>query len=113
MINPVPLLVNPVDHVISLVTSLVEPVDKVFDSIPSSVNPTLPPESETKEIDPFPPIDHILPLKNETQVVELISPSTIPTLLPESKPDNAHGFLIDTDSTMLGVFLLLRGTSSK
>jgi hypothetical protein len=107
MITLVPSPVNPVDHVINLVTSLVEPVDKVVDPIPSSVNPTLPSESETQVVDPFPPVDPILPLENETQVVDLISPSVDPTLPLESKPDTAHVFLVDTESTMSGVFLLL------
>jgi hypothetical protein len=53
-------------------------------------------------VDLFPPVDPILPLENETQVVDLISPSVDPTLPLESKPDTAHVFLIDTDSTMLG-----------
>jgi hypothetical protein len=66
MINPVPLLVNPIDHVVNLVTPLVEPVDKVVDLIPSSVNPTLPLESKTQVVDPFPPVDPLLPLENET-----------------------------------------------
>jgi hypothetical protein len=100
MINLVPLLVNLVDHVVNMVTSLVELVDKVVDSIPSLVNLTLPPESETKEVNPFPPVDPIPPLENETQVVYLISPSVNHTLLLENKPDTAHVFLIDTDSTM-------------
>jgi hypothetical protein len=100
MITSVPSPVNPVDHVINMVTSLVEPLDKVVDLIPSSVNPTLPSESETQAVDPFPPVDPILPLENETQVVDLISPSGDPTLPLESKPDTAHGFLVDTESTM-------------
>jgi hypothetical protein len=102
MINLVPLLVNPVDHVVNLVTSLVEPVDKVVEPIPSSVNPTLPLESETQAVDSFPPVDPILPLENETQVVDLISPSVDPTLPLESKPDTAHVFLVDTNSTVSG-----------
>jgi hypothetical protein len=102
MITPIPSPVNPVDHVINLVTSLVEPVDKVVDPIPSSVNPTLPSESETQAVDPFPPVDPILPLENETQVVDLISLSVDPTLPLESKPDTAHVFLVDTESTMSG-----------
>jgi hypothetical protein len=104
MINLVPSPVNPVDHVVNLVTSLVvdEPVDQVVDPIPSSVNPTLPLESETQAVDPFPPVDPILPLENETQVVDLISPSVDPTLPLESKPDTAHVFLVDTDSTVSG-----------
>jgi hypothetical protein len=102
MITPVPSPVNPVDHVVNLVTSLVELVDKVVESIPSSVNPTLPLESETQEVDSFPPVDPILPLENETQVVNLISPSIDPTLPLESKPDTTHVFLVDTDSAMSG-----------
>jgi hypothetical protein len=117
-----PSPVNPVDHVVNLVTSLVEPVDKVVDPIPSSVNLVLPSERETKEVDPIPssfdptlplesvtqvvdpftPVDPILPLENETQVVDLISSSVDPTLPLESKPDTAHVFLVDTDSTMSG-----------
>jgi hypothetical protein len=50
----------------------------------------------------FPPIDPILPLENETQVVDLISSSFDPTLSLESKPDIAHVFLVDIDSTMSG-----------
>jgi hypothetical protein len=53
-------------------------------------------------VDLFPPVDPILPLENETQVVDLISPSVDPTLPLESKPDTAHVFLVDTDSTMSG-----------
>jgi hypothetical protein len=41
-------------------------------------------------------------LENETQVVDLISSSVDPTLPLESKPDTAHIFLIDTESTLLG-----------
>jgi hypothetical protein len=53
-------------------------------------------------VDPFTPVDPILPLENETQVVDLISSSVDPTLPLESKPDTAHVFLIDTDSAMSG-----------
>jgi hypothetical protein len=102
MINPVPLSVSPVDQVVNMVTSLDELVDQMVDLIPSSVNPTLPLESETQVVDLFPPVDPILPLENETQVVDMISPSVDPTLLLESKPDTAHIFLVDTDSTMSG-----------
>jgi hypothetical protein len=100
MITLVPSPVNPVDHIVNLVTSLVEPVDQVVDPIPSSVNHTLPLESETQAVDSFSPVDPILPLGNETQVVDLISPSIDPTLPLESKPDTAHVFLVDTDSTV-------------
>jgi hypothetical protein len=102
MITPVPSPVNPVDHVVNLVTSLDEPVDQVVDPIPSSVNPTLPLESETQAVDLVPPIDPILPLENETQVVDLISPSIDPTLPLESKPDTAHVLLVATNSTVSG-----------
>jgi hypothetical protein len=107
MINLVPPSVSPVDQVVNLVASLIEPVDKVVDPIPSLVDPTLLLESETQAVDPFPPVDPILLLENETQVVDLISPSVDPTLPLESKPDTAHVFLIDTESTMRWVFLLL------
>jgi hypothetical protein len=94
MITLIPSLVNLVDHVVNLVTSLVEPNDKVVDLIPSSINPTLPSESETKMVDLIPSsVDPTLPLESVTQVVD-------PTLLLESKPDIAHVFLIDTESTM-------------
>jgi hypothetical protein len=53
-------------------------------------------------VNPFTPVNPILPLKNETQVVDLISSSVDPTLPLESKPDTAHVFLVDTDSTMSG-----------
>jgi hypothetical protein len=102
MINPVSSWVSPVDHVVNLVMSLVEPVDKVVDPIPSSVNPTLSLESETQAVNPFPPIDPILSLENETQVVDMISSLVDPTLSLESKPDTAHVFLVDKKSTMLG-----------
>jgi hypothetical protein len=102
MINLVPLLVNSVDQVVNMVTSLDEPVNQVVDPIPSSVNLTLPSESETQAVDPFPPVDPILPLGNETQVVDLLSPSVDPTLPLESKPDTAHVFLVDTDSAVSG-----------
>jgi hypothetical protein len=105
MINPVPLSVSPVDQVVNLVTSLDEPVDQVVDMIPSSVNPTLPSESETQAVDPFSPVDPILPLENKSQVVDLISSSVNPTLFPESKPDTAHVFLVDIDSAMSGGIL--------
>jgi hypothetical protein len=120
VINLFPLSVSLIDHVINLAMSLIEPVDKVVDlipysvdptlplesftkvvnPIPSSVNPTLSLESVTQVVDPFPPVDPILPLENATQMVDLISSSVDPTLPLESKPDTAHIFLIDTDSTM-------------
>jgi hypothetical protein len=98
----VPSLVSPVDHVVNLVTSLVEPVDKVVHPIPSSIDLALSLESATEAVDLFPPVDPIIPLENETQVVNFMSLSINPTLLLESKPDFAHVFLVDTESTMLG-----------
>jgi hypothetical protein len=98
----VPSLVSLVDHVVNLVTSLVEPVDKVVNPIPSSIVSTLPLESETQLFDPLLPIDPILPLVNAPQVVDFISSSIDPTLSLESKPNIAHVFLVDTDSTLLG-----------
>jgi hypothetical protein len=102
MINSAPLSVNLVDHVVNLITSLVETVDKMVDSIPSSINPNLPPESETQAVNHFPLVDPILPLENETQVVDMTSPSINPTLPLESKPYVAHVFLIDIESTVPG-----------
>jgi hypothetical protein len=81
MINMSPSSVSLVDQVVNMVTSLVEPVDQVVDPIPSSVNPTLPLESETQVVDPFPTIDPILPLENATQVGNMISLLVNPTLL--------------------------------
>jgi hypothetical protein len=98
MINPVPLSVSPVYQVVNLVTYLDELVDQVVNPIPSSFNPTLSLESKTQAVDPFPPVDPILPLENETQVIDLISPSVDPTLPLESKPNIAHVFLVDTKS---------------
>jgi hypothetical protein len=50
----------------------------------------------------FPSVNPILPLENETQVIDLISSSVDHTLSLESKPDTSHIFLVDTDSVMLG-----------
>jgi hypothetical protein len=101
MINMVPPSVSLVDQVVNMVMSLVEPVDQVVDPIPSSVDPTLLLESETQVVDPFPSVDPILPLENATQVVDPISSSIDPTLPLNIKPDTAHVFLVDTESTML------------
>jgi hypothetical protein len=102
MINLVPLSNNPVDHVVNLVTSLVEPIDKVVDLIPSSVNPTLPLESVTQVVNPFPPVDPILPLENVSQVIDLILSLVDPTLPLESKLNSSQIFLVDIESTVLG-----------
>jgi hypothetical protein len=101
MINPVPSSISPIDHVVNLVTSLIEPVDKVVTLIPSSVEPSLLLESENQAVDPFPPVDPILPLENVSQVIDMISSSVDRTFLLESKPDFAHVFLVDTKSTVL------------
>jgi hypothetical protein len=66
------------------------------------INPTFLPESETQAVDPFPPVDPILPLENETQVVDLILSLVNPTLPLESKPNATNVFLVDTKSTVLG-----------
>jgi hypothetical protein len=107
VINPILPLENET-QVVDLIPSSVDPTlpleseTKVVDLIPSSIDPTLPLASETQVVDPFPPVDPILPLENETQVVDLMSLSVEPTLPLESKPDIAHIFLVDTDSTMPG-----------
>jgi hypothetical protein len=62
---------------------------KVADPVPSSVSPTLPPKS-AKVVYPSPPL--VIPIQS----------SIDPTLLLESKPDTAHVFLVNTDSTMPG-----------
>jgi hypothetical protein len=96
VVSLVPSLLSLIDHVINLVTSLVELVDKVVDPIPSLVDPTLPLMIETQAVDPFPPVDPIILLENETQVVYLMSLSIDPTLSLESKPNSSHVFLVDT-----------------
>jgi hypothetical protein len=93
----------PVDPILPLEneTQVVDPVSpsvdpipplrnvKVTDPVPSSVSPTLPLKS-AKVVYPSPPL------------VDLIQSSVDPTLLLESKPDTAHVFLINTDSTVPG-----------
>jgi hypothetical protein len=102
MINPVPSSISLIDQVVNPVTSLVELVEKLVDLIPSSINPFPLSESATQTVDPFPSVDPILPLEDETQVLDLILSLVDPTLSLESKPDTAHIFLIDTDSTVSG-----------
>jgi hypothetical protein len=102
VVSPVPSSVSLVDHVVNMVTSLVETVDKVIDPIPYLFNIALSLESATQVVNPFPPIDPILPFENETQVVDLMSLSINPTLPLKSKSDYAHVFLVDTESTVLG-----------
>jgi hypothetical protein len=74
------------------VSPLVDPIPplrnvKVTDPVPSSISPTLPLKS-AKVVYPSPPL------------VDPIQSSVDPTLLLESKPDTAHVFLVNTDSTM-------------
>jgi hypothetical protein len=80
---------------------MLESATQAVDSFPP-IDPTLLPESETEVVDLFPPVDPILPLENETQVINLTSFSVNPTFPLESKPDIAHVFLIDTESSVLG-----------
>jgi hypothetical protein len=79
LVNPIPSLVSPVDQVVNLVSSSIEPRTQVADPVPSSISPTLHQKSDTKAVDPFPPVDPILPSENETQVVDLVFPSIDPT----------------------------------
>jgi hypothetical protein len=86
LVDPAPSPVSPVDQVVNLVSSSIEPQTQVVDLVPSSINPTLHQksdtkavdlfsssvnptlllESDTKAVDPFPLVDPILPLENET-----------------------------------------------
>jgi hypothetical protein len=100
---------------------------KVTDPVPSSVSPTLPLKSAkvvdpvSPSVDPIPPLRNFkvtdpfpssvnptLPLKSAKVVytspplVDLIQSLVDPTPLLESKPDTAHVFLINTDSTVPG-----------
>jgi hypothetical protein len=99
LVNSVPSPISLVDQVVNLVSSSIELQTQVVDPVPSSinptlhqksvtqvfnqflssVNPTLPLESDSKEVDPFPPIDPILPLENETKVVDPVLSSVDPT----------------------------------
>jgi hypothetical protein len=126
MVNLVPSPVSPVAQVVDLFSSLVDPTlplesdTKMVDPFPP-VNPILPLENETQvvdrvlsSVDPTPPltsdkvvdpvpssVSPTLPLKSAC-MVDSIPSSVDPTLPLESKPDIAHVFLVDTDSTMLG-----------
>jgi hypothetical protein len=118
--------------VVDSVLSSVDPIPplrnfKVADQVPSSVSPTPPLKSAKvvdpvlSSVDPIPPLRNVkvtdpvpslvsptLPLKSAQVVypspplVDPIQSSVDPTLLLESKPDIAHVFLVNTDSTMLG-----------
>jgi hypothetical protein len=106
-------------------TLLLESDTKVVDPFPL-VDPILPLENETQVVDPVSPsIDPIPPLRNvkvtdpvpslisstlalksakvvypSPPLVDPIQSSIDPTLLLESKPDTAHVFLFNTDSTI-------------
>jgi hypothetical protein len=80
--------------VVDLVLPSVDPIPplrnvKVTDPVPSSINPTLPLKS-AKVVYPSP------------SLIDLIQSSVDPTLLLESKPDTAHVFLVNIDSTVSG-----------
>jgi hypothetical protein len=102
---------------------------KVTDPVPSSVSPTLPLKSAkvvdpvSPSVDPIPPLRNVkvtdlfpslvsptLPLKSAKLVypspplVDLTQSSVDYTLLIESKPDTAHVFLVNNDSTVLRGF---------
>jgi hypothetical protein len=117
--DPVPSSVSPTLHQ--------ESDTKAVDSSPS-VNPILPLENETQVVNPVSPsVDPIPPLRNvkvtdpvpssvsptlSLKSVEVVYPSpplvdpiqssVDPTLPIESKPDTAHVFLVNTDSTVPG-----------
>jgi hypothetical protein len=92
--------------VVALVTSSVNPTlplrsAKVTDPVPSSVSPTLHPKSAKVVALVTSSVNPTLPLKS-AKVVDPSPPLVDPTLPLESKPDTAHIFLIDTESTMPG-----------
>jgi hypothetical protein len=104
-INPI----LPLDNETQVVNPFLSSVDptppltsaKVVDPVPSSVIPTLHSKS-AKVISPVTSsVNPTLPLKS-AHVVDPIPSSVDPNLPLESKPDIAHVFLIDTESTMLG-----------
>jgi hypothetical protein len=114
--NPVPSLVSPTlplksAKVVDPVSPSIDPISplrnvKVTDPVPSLISPTLHPKS-AKVVDPIPSsLNPTLPLKSAKVVypspplVDSIQSSVDPTLLIESKPDTAHVFLVNTDSTM-------------
>jgi hypothetical protein len=82
---------DPVPSSVRSIPSVLPPLRnvKVTDPVPSSVSPTLPLKS-AKVVYPSPPL------------VDPIQSSVDPTLLLESKPDTAHVFLVNTDSTVPG-----------
>jgi hypothetical protein len=119
VVDPVPSSISPTLHQKS--------DTKVTDPVPSSVSPTLPLKSAKEvnpvpsSVDPIPPLRNVkvtdpvsssvsptLPLKSAKVVypspplVDPIQSSVDPTLPLESKPNTAHVFLVNTDSTMPG-----------
>jgi hypothetical protein len=80
VVDPASPLVNPIPPLRNV---------KVTNPVPSSVSPTLPLKS-AKVVYPSPPL------------VDPIHSSVDPTLLLESKPDTAHVFLVNTNSTVPG-----------
>jgi hypothetical protein len=97
VVDPFP----PVDPILPL-----ENETQVVDSVLPSVDP-IPPLRNVKVTDPDPSsVSPTLPLKSAQVVypspplVDLIQSSVDPTLLLESKPDIAHVFLVNTNSTM-------------
>jgi hypothetical protein len=90
--------------VVDPVSPLVDPIPplrnvKVTDPAPSSISATLHPKS-AKVVDLIPSsVNPTLPLKSAC-VVDPIPSLIDPTLLLESKPDTAHVFLVNTDSTV-------------
>jgi hypothetical protein len=104
-INPILPLENET-QVVDPVLSSVDPTPpltsaKVANPVPSSVSPNLPLKSACVVYSIPSSVNPTLPLKNAC-VVDLIPSSVDPTLPLESKPDTAHVFLINTESTMLG-----------
>jgi hypothetical protein len=94
-----PKVTDPVLSSISLTLHLKSA--KVVDLVPPSVDPT-PPLKSAKVVDPVPPSVNPTPPLKSAKVVNLILSSVDHTLPIESKPDIAHVFLVDIESTMLG-----------
>jgi hypothetical protein len=56
LVNLVPSPVSLIDQVVNLVSSSIEPQTQVVDLVPSSISPALHQKSDTKVVDPFPPV---------------------------------------------------------
>jgi hypothetical protein len=100
-------------QVVDLVLSSVNPTlplrsAKVTDPVPSSVSPTLHPKSAkvvslvTSSVNPTLPLKSAKVVDPSPPLVDPSPPLVDPTLPLESKPDTAHVFLIDTESTVSG-----------